>query len=275
MILKCRYLIICALLFSVFADNASADKTSADNQPYRIPLEDITIKGYLVESDNRSHASTVIIVLHGWFPEDVNGARAYLPYANRLATAGFTVLSLSMRGWPESGGIDDCGHQQSLDLVEVIEWIRNSSSLEAENIGIVGFSQGGQVSLLTAAKSTQLDFTVAYFPVTDINAWQKSSNITGITDDYIPDTCARAPGNEHKSPINHASSITSPVLLIHGDEDFRVPAEQSYTMLSKLQQAKKQSELLIIKNADHGNFTADQSQLAFDTALDFILRHTD
>jgi len=272
------HLIICALLFTVTSDMAFSREheslqSKSYRQPYSIPLKDITIKGYLVTSDNTSYASTVIIILHGWFSDDINGARAYLPYANKLARAGFTSITLSMRGWPETGGIDDCGHKQSLDLVEVIEWVKNRSSVNVSNIGIVGFSQGGQVSLLTTAKSSQLDFTVAYFPVTDINAWQKSSNIKGITDDYIPDTCAKAPGNKLKSPINHVNSISSPLLFIHGDEDFRVPTEQSLSMVKKMQQLNKHVELLIIKKADHGNFSTEQSQLAFDTAVDFIRRH--
>jgi dipeptidyl aminopeptidase/acylaminoacyl peptidase len=62
------------------------------------------------------------------------------------------------------------------------------------------------------------------------------------------------------------------VLFIHGDEDFRVPTEQSLAMVNKMRQLKKQNELLIIQKADHGNFSAQQSQLAFDTAVDFIRR---
>ena len=271
------YFIVYALLFAGFSDMAFSREheslhSKTYRQPYSIPLKDIAIKGYLVTSDNASYASTVIIILHGWFPDDVNGARAYLPYANKLARAGFTSITLSMRGWPETGGIDDCGHKQSQDMVEVVDWIKNRSSVEVNNIGIVGFSQGGQVSLLTAAKSSQLDFTVAYFPVTDINAWQKSSDIKGITDDYIPNTCAQAPGNRFKSPINHVTSISAPVLFIHGDEDFRVPTEQSLAMVNKMQQLKKQNELLIIQKADHGNFSTAQSQLAFDTTVGFIRR---
>ncbi|MBT8118888.1 MAG: alpha/beta fold hydrolase [Gammaproteobacteria bacterium] len=277
MISRSWQLMICTLIIAGFsgmafcADNAPVQARSL-HVPYSIPLKDITLEGYLVSSDNTSYASTVIIILHGWFSEDVNGARAYLSYANRLASAGFTAITVSMRGWPDTGGIDDCGHKQSLDLVEAVEWLKNRSALQLSNIGIVGFSQGGQVSLLTTAKSDQLDFTVAYFPVTDINAWQKSSNIKGITHDYIPNTCAQAPGKELKSPINHVRSISTPVLFIHGDEDLRVPTEQSISMVDKMKQMNKYSELLIIKAAGHGDFSAEQSQLAFDTAVDFIHR---
>jgi dipeptidyl aminopeptidase/acylaminoacyl peptidase len=62
------------------------------------------------------------------------------------------------------------------------------------------------------------------------------------------------------------------VLFIHGDEDFRVPIEQSLAMVNKMQQLKKQNELLIIQKADHGHFSAEQSRLAFDTTVDFIRR---
>jgi dipeptidyl aminopeptidase/acylaminoacyl peptidase len=44
-------------------------------------------------------------------------------------------------------------------------------------------------------------------------------------------------------------------------------------MVEKMQQLNKQVELLIIEKADHGNFSAEQDQLAFDTAVAFIHRH--
>jgi hypothetical protein len=43
-------------------------------------------------------------------------------------------------------------------------------------------------------------------------------------------------------------------------------------MVNKMQQLKKQNELLIIQKADHGHFSAEQSRLAFDTTVDFIRR---
>ncbi|MBT8132982.1 MAG: hypothetical protein KJO03_00635, partial [Gammaproteobacteria bacterium] len=98
MISRSWQLMICSLIIAGIsgmafcADNVPVQARSL-HVPYSIPLKDITLEGYLVSSDNTSYASTVIIILHGWFSEDVNGARAYLSYANRLASAGFTAIT--------------------------------------------------------------------------------------------------------------------------------------------------------------------------------------
>jgi dipeptidyl aminopeptidase/acylaminoacyl peptidase len=47
------------------------------------------------------------------------------------------------------------------------------------------------------------------------------------------------------------SSVTAPVLLIHGRDDTVVPFEQSDVMLSALKHAGKSVELVTMKHEDH------------------------
>jgi dipeptidyl aminopeptidase/acylaminoacyl peptidase len=256
-----------ALLFQVGA-NAESNINSMT-----IPLDDIHIKGYLLSPEKLTYLDTLVIVLHGWLPENENGAEVSLPYAELIAKSGFNTLAISMRGWPDTGGIDDCGYLQSIDITKAISWIKQHSLIKPKTIGLIGFSQGGQVALLTAAKSRNLNFVVAYYPVTDIETWQQTSSIRGITHDYIPNTCSTPPGIAIKSPINHAAKITTPILFIHGDKDNRVPMEQSLIMLEAMKEFSTKPSLLIIKGGDHGNFSNQQSSQAYDATIAFIIRN--
>jgi dipeptidyl aminopeptidase/acylaminoacyl peptidase len=266
-VLKASTGLMFALLFHIGANAESPIHSMT------IPLDDIHIKGYLLSPEKTAYIDTLIIVLHGWLPENDNGAEVSSPYAKQLAKSGFNTLAISMRGWPDTGGIDDCGHQQSLDIAKALSWIKQHSSIKPKSIGLIGFSQGGQVALLTAAKSQSLNFVVAYYPVTDIKKWQQTSNIRGITHDYIPNTCATPPGIAIKSPINHVSKITTPILFIHGDEDFRVPTEQSLVMVQAMKASSTKPSLLIIEGGGHGNFSNQQSTQAYDETIAFIVRN--
>jgi dipeptidyl aminopeptidase/acylaminoacyl peptidase len=53
------------------------------------------------------------------------------------------------------------------------------------------------------------------------------------------------------SPIKHLDAVSVPVLLIHGRDDTVVPYEQSDLMYDALRRAKKQVDLVTLKNEDH------------------------
>ena len=59
-----------------------------------------------------------------------------------------------MRGWAPSGGADDCGLRQPDDVARAVEWMRTLPGVLADRVALVGFSQGGQVALLTAVRDT-------------------------------------------------------------------------------------------------------------------------
>ena len=53
------------------------------------------------------------------------------------------------------------------------------------------------------------------------------------------------------SPIEHVGAVTVPMLLIHGRDDTVVRFEQSDDMFSAMKHAKKDVEMVTLKNEDH------------------------
>ena len=53
------------------------------------------------------------------------------------------------------------------------------------------------------------------------------------------------------SPILHVTDDDPPTLLIHGDQDERVPLLSSENMLKTLQEKKVVSELIVIEGGNH------------------------
>jgi len=210
--------------------------------------------------------SGAIIVLHGWAEQGVPGAPRVENWARRLSEQGYAALALSMRGWPPSTGTDDCGAEQPDDVIKAVEWLAALPGVNADRIGVLGFSLGGQVALLAGARSERVKAIVAYFPITDIQRWRSTTSNPGIRDVYIPRVCGAGDAN---SPINVVAKIRAPVLLIHGDRDQVVPTEQSLRMREALQQAKRYVELLVIGGGEHG-FTADQNEQAWSVVTQFF-----
>jgi dipeptidyl aminopeptidase/acylaminoacyl peptidase len=226
----------------------------------------VTLGGILFRPDSAAKPLGAIIVLHGWAEEGVPGAPRVEDTARKLSEQGYVTLALSMRGWPPSTGRDDCGAKQPDDVAKAVDWLATLPGVNADNIGVLGFSLGGQVALLAGARSSRIKAIVAYFPITDIQRWRDTTSNAGIRDFYIPQVCGTGNGN---SPVNSADKIRAAVLLIHGDRDTWVPAEQSLRMREALQKANRDVELLIIGGADHG-FTVEQSEQAWSVVTEFF-----
>jgi dipeptidyl aminopeptidase/acylaminoacyl peptidase len=236
-----------------------------------LPGSGVTLGGILFRPASISKPLPAIIVLHGWARPGVPGAPRVEGWARRLSEQGYTALALSMRGWPPSGGSDDCGEQQPDDVAQAADWLARLPGVNADSIGVLGFSLGGQVALLAGARSSRIKAIVAYFPITDIERWRDTTSNTGIRDFYVPQVCAAGRSN---SPVNSANKIRAPILLIHGDRDTWVPTEQSLRMREALQKANRYVELLVIGGGDHG-FTGEQSEQAWSAATKFFDLHLD
>lgn len=232
--------------------------TTPGRHEVTIAADGVTIGGILYRPSTTTTAAAVI-VLHGWLTAGSNGAALIEGRARRLSDAGYVAIAISMRGWPPSSGADDCGLRQPDDVVAVAQWLRTVPGVAADRVGLVGFSQGGQVALLAAARDSRLGAVVAYFPVTDVARW-KTTTANADIPQYITQVCEPG-GSDARSPVTRAAAIAPPVLLVHGDADTRVPTEQSVRMATALGDAGRAVELFLVPGAQHG-FTAAEEAVA-------------
>ena len=240
-------------LLLILALGACIDKQEILKEGTRvtIPGDDLTISGILYGPENPGKSDPAIIVLHGWLEPEENGADMVSIVAWHLAREGYVAVALSMRGWPDTGGKDDCGGTQPFDVVRAVQWISRQPGVDPNRIGLMGFSQGGQVALLAAGLTPKVKAVVAFFPVADLERWAQTTQTPGIKDAYIPETCAKGLGLKAKSPIHAACAINAPTLLIHGDRDTRVPMDQSLQMAKAMLDCGKKVQLQLVKGGEH------------------------
>jgi dipeptidyl aminopeptidase/acylaminoacyl peptidase len=234
-----------------------------------MPGSGITQGGILYRPDT-TEARPAVIVLHGWQAAGTNGAAVVEARARRYADDGYVALALSLRGWPPSGGSDDCALRQPDDVAQAAEWLRGLPGVQTDRVGVVGFSQGGQVALLAAARDRRLRAVVAFFPVTDVASWKITTANADIPG-YVTAVCEPG-GVAPRSPVTRAGDIGAPVLLVHGDADTRVPTAQSQMMRAALEGAGRSVQLFLVPGAQHG-FTAAEDAVARPVVDAFLAAH--
>jgi dienelactone hydrolase len=174
------------------------------------------------------------------------------------------------------------------DPRRVIDRVRAHPDVDPRSIGLLGFSQGGVLSLLIAAYDGGAAAVVAYYPVTDFETWldaEGSGFGRRLVFRLIRVGFRRASGARsdaelqallrRASPLRQVESIKTPVLLVHGCRDSSASVEESRRLAQRLAELGRPVELLVIPGAGHVFNFRDRRQagLAWDATLTFLDRH--
>ena len=110
------------------------------------------------------------VVLRGWYLPSGNRAAVITypgrgraqPYAEFLARHGYGVLLLDRRGQGGStGDPNSYGWDGARDITAAVNFLKSRPDVDADRIGGMGFSVGGEVLLETAARTPELQAVVA------------------------------------------------------------------------------------------------------------------
>jgi dipeptidyl aminopeptidase/acylaminoacyl peptidase len=185
-----------------------------------------------------------IVLLHGWLDEGATNTMLEA-VGHLFAEQGYVALVPLMRGW--GGGQNDCGLSQRADTVRAIEWLASQPGVDPDRIGVVGFSFGGQVALLTGALSHRVKAIVSYDGPTDLAMWSAHLHWS----DWLAKACRS--DFKSRSPVTVASQIKAPVLLVQGDADTTVPPEQAQEMEQAIWKSGGSVQLHLVSGGGHGD----------------------
>jgi dipeptidyl aminopeptidase/acylaminoacyl peptidase len=175
-----------------------------------------------------------------------------------LAAAGYVVLYTNPRGSTTYGQeFGNCiqyrypgdDHQ---DLMAGVDHVIARGYVDPEKLGITGGSGGG---LLTNWAITQTDRFAAAITQRCVSDWASMWYSCDFSL-FTPAWFRKAPfedSREHldRSPANFVSKITTPLLVIHSEEDWRTPIGQGETMFRALKYQRKPVAMVRFPGENH------------------------
>jgi dipeptidyl aminopeptidase/acylaminoacyl peptidase len=221
-----------------------------------------------------------MIYLHGG-PESLF-ERSHSAILEALVESGVMVIAPNIRGSEGYGrdfiGLDD-GVKRLDALADVIalrEHVRANYAPAAKGIGIMGHSYGGFMTLMAIAHHPDL--------------WSCAVDIAGMSHlgnflDTAPawrrrlrameygDPATHAEFFERIAPLNRAGDIRTPLLILHGDRDTRVPVSESAAMARALNAAGKCCKLQLIAGEGHFLTRRTSTEVAARAIVDFVGSH--
>ncbi len=180
------------------------------------------------------------------------GGTRYL-YHQLLAQRGFIVASVDGRGTGARGRDFkklthlELGTWETHDQIEAARYLGSLPYVDADRIGIWGWSYGGYMTLLSLMEGSDVFAGgVSVAPVTD---WKFYDTI--YTERFMRTPRENQDGYRVSSPLARVEELVDPLLLVHGTGDDNVHFQNSVQIVSELQQAGKQFDLMIYPNKTH------------------------
>ena len=258
-------------------------KTEAVHFKARDGLE---LDGFLTRPFNASNPGPTIIFPHGGpWSRDVN---AFDYWTQFMVNRGWNVFRINFRGSSGYGeefvqaGFQRWGLEMQDDITDGVNWLIAGKTADPAKICIVGGSYGGYAVLMGLAKTPGLySCGVSFAPVTDlIELTEDWSDMRWLDHHLQAAAVEQRFGNwwsdrarlKATSPVNLASQIHTPLLLVHGEEDRSVDINHSRKMASALNSAGfKDFQYLEQENADH-HLSREKDRMQFFQAMDTFLR---
>lgn len=177
------------------------------------------------------------------------------------AEAGFNVIACNPRGSTGRGHKylrDVCGNKWGVndvhDVLSSFKQMVSELKITNKNYGIMGGSYGGFMTSWVIGNYPKM-FKSAIVERALIN-WETmvgTSDIgIGFPEMYLLDEMDNNLNlYRKKSPITYAKNIMTPTLIIHSENDYRCPVEQSEQLFSTLKRNKVESAMIRFPNEGH------------------------
>lgn len=238
--------------------------------------EDLSIYGELYMPQEVHKKIPTIIYSHGFA-----GSHEYgIQYAKQLAQKGYAVYCFDFCGGSPSSQSDGSTLDMSIfteqkDLEAVIEMIQGLDFVDKDNIFLLGSSQGGAVSAITAAANQEkirgMILLYPAFVLVDL-AKELFESVEDIPESYFYRWMSVGKVYFEKlldyDIYDEISSYDKDVLIIHGDKDDIVPLSYS----QKAIEVYSSANLKVVKGAGHG-FYDDEFEEAMQYIENYLNEH--
>lgn len=198
--------------------------------------------------------------------------------AQMLAGHGFVVFQLDNRGAANRGKAFEDVLYRSMGKAEVIDqsagakWLKSQPCVDADKMGMFGWSYGGYMTLHMLAQTDHYASGVSGAPVTDWALYD-----TAYTERYLgdprPDHPNYTPGSyENNSVFAHIDGLTEDLLLIHGMADDNVVFRHSVKLMDAMQKSGRHNMRLMTYPGEKHGFRNPENRIHRDRQiLDFFL----
>jgi len=242
-----------------------------------------TIPAFVYKPLNVEGPLPVMISIHGG-PEGQHTPSFSSFYAFLANEMGIAIIAPNVRGSAGYGKtflkLDNGFNREDSvkDIGKLIEWIENNSDFDKDKVAVFGGSYGGYMVL-----SSMYNFSDKLKCGVDIVGISNFVTFLENTEAYRRDLRRAEYGDERDpemrtylesiSPTNHVTEFKSPLFVIQGANDPRVPASESEQMVKSIRENNGKVWYMLAKDEGHGFRKKENSDRMTEAVAVFLQEH--
>lgn len=245
----------------------------------------LRIPAFLTLPAAQSRPLPTVVMIHGG--PNQHDEWSFNPEVQMLAARGYAVFQPQFRGSSgfgrkhEEAGYGQWGLAMQDDVTAGVEHLVRQGIADPKRLCIYGASYGGYAAMWGLVKTPQLyrcgisfagvaDLELRFNDYSDGDSDKASVELSRHR---IGDPKLNSQKFDQVSPLKNAGRIVAPVLLMHGEDDRRVPIVHGERMRDALEQNGKQVKWLSFHGEGHGISKRANLHFYFNAMTEFLEKH--
>ncbi len=222
---------------------------------------------YAFDPEHENYPCIVFVCGGAWEKVDRN---VWMPNLAYYCQKGYAVASVDYSCLPVT-----VHPEQVTEIKTAIRFLRMHAAefrIDPERIAVMGESAGAYLAALTGLTGDEKEYRNAYYP-------EQSDAVRAVCTWYAPTDIHRMNTDMVHMQIRDFPVLPSlvkqsapPFLMLHGVADSTVPSQQSEMLYEALQNAKVESDLILLEGAEHADYMFQQPSVK-ELICDFMDRH--
>mgnify|MGYP005994125667 CR=1 FL=1 len=217
----------------------------------------LKIKGFLVEPKSKGKYPCIIYNRGG--NREFGSLKAYhaATRLGQIAKEGYVIIASQYRGNEGSEGQEEFGGNDVNDVVILPQVLKEITRANTDKIGMYGWSRGGMMTYIALTKTDKIKAAIVGGAVSDGFALVKDRpDLEDVVHaELIPNyTSNKKEELTKRSAVKWADRFSKevPILILHGNSDWRVKPEQSLIMALEFEKQRIPYRLIMFEGGDHG-----------------------
>ena len=221
----------------------------------------------------------LIQVIHGG-PHGISADSFHFRWnLQAFAAPGYVVAAVNFHGstsWGQEFAASILGRQADkpfADIERATDLLIEAGIADASRLAIAGGSYGGYMVCWIASQTSRYRCAVNHAGVYDLLAEYASDVTQGRSKAYGGEPWDNIEAIDRNNPARFAKGFTTPMLIIHGERDYRVPHTQALAVYNVYKAKGAEARLLFFPDENHWILKPKNSLIWNREVHDWLRRH--
>ncbi|MEZ0067522.1 dipeptidyl aminopeptidase/acylaminoacyl peptidase [Streptacidiphilus sp. MAP12-20] len=195
------------------------------------------------------------------------------------AAAGYAVLmpdpalstgygqQMHERGWGDWGGTP------FHDVMALTDAALEREDVDPNRTAMMGGSFGGYMANWIATHTDRFKAIVTHASLWNLDSFGGTTDAPFFWRRHFGDPLTRPERYLDSSPHRHAANIRTPMLVVHGDKDYRVPIGEALALWNDLVRFEVPAKFLYFPDEGHWVLRPNNAKVWYSTVLAFLAHH--